>query len=77
MICGMIKTLALDCTATLVCSKNEGKTVVEAASNEMLMGAVRVLCKFSLHVSQQHHSDLLLNAPDDVRKQISKKKSNF
>ena len=59
-ICGMIRTLALNCAPNLVCTTDDRKTAVETASDEMVMGAVRALCEFSLHVSQQNHSDLSL-----------------
>jgi len=72
-ICGMIRTLAVNCTPILVCSKDDGKRVGETASNEMVIGAVQVLCKFSLHVSQQNHSDLSLKALDNALKRFYQK----
>jgi hypothetical protein len=69
-ICGILRTLAVNCAPILVCSKEDRKTVVETASNEMVMGAVRSLFEFSLLVSQQNHSDLSLNALDDAPKQF-------
>jgi len=74
---GMIRTLAVNCTPILDCSQDAGKTVAETASNEMVMGAVRALCEFSLLVSQQNHSDLSLAALDDALKQPYKKKGAF
>jgi len=65
---GMIRTLSVNCAPILDCSKDDGKTAVETASDEMVMGAVRALCEFSLLVSQQNHSDLSLTALDDARK---------
>jgi len=40
-ICGMIRTLAVNCPPIQVCSEDDGKTEAETASNEMVMGAVR------------------------------------
>jgi len=76
-ICGMIWTLAVNCVPILVSSKDDGKTAAETASNEMVMGAVRALCEFSLLVSQQNHSDLSLKALDDALKRFYKKKWTF
>jgi len=73
----MIRTLAMNCAPILVCSKDDGKTAVETASNEMVMGAVRVLCEFSLLVTQQNHSDLFLKALDDALKRFYQKKGIF
>ena len=73
----MIRTLALNCTPILDCSKDDGKTAVETAFDEMVMGAVRALCEFSLLVSQQNHSDLSLTALDDALKRFYKKKGAF
>jgi len=61
---GMIRTLAVNCAPVLDYSQDAGKTVAETASDEMVMGAVRALCEFSLLVSQQNHSDLSLAALD-------------
>jgi len=38
---GMIRTLAVHCAPKLVCSKDDGKTAVDKATNEMAMGVVR------------------------------------
>jgi len=65
-IWGIIRTLAVNCTPILDCSKDGGKTVVETSSDEMVMGAVQALCEFSLLVSQQNHSALSLTALDDA-----------
>jgi len=73
----MIRTLAVNCAPILDCSKDDGKTPAETASNEMVMGAVRVLCEFSLLVSQQNHSELSLTALDDALKRFYKKKGAF
>jgi hypothetical protein len=64
----MIRTLAVYCTPILVCSKDDGKTVAETASDEMVMRVVRALCEISLLVSLQNHSDLSLTALDDALK---------
>jgi len=61
----------------LVCSKDDRKTVVETACNEMVMGAVRAICEFSLLVTQHNHSDLSLNALDDALKPFYHKKGIF
>jgi len=74
---GMIRTLAVNCAAILDCSQDAGKTAVETASDEMVMGAVRALCEFSLLFSQQNHSDLSLAALDDALKRFYKKKGAF
>jgi hypothetical protein len=62
---GMIRTLVVNCAPLLDYSKDDRKTAAENAYEEMVMRAVRVLCKFSLLVSQQNHSDLSLTALDD------------
>jgi hypothetical protein len=67
---GMIRTLVVSCAPILDCSKDDGKTPAETASDEMVMGAVRALCEFSLFVSQQNHSDISLTALDDVLKRL-------
>jgi len=54
-----------------------GNTVAETASDEMVMGAVRVLCGFSLLVRQQNHSDLSLNALHNALKEFCQKKGIF
>jgi len=59
---GMIRTLAVTCAPILVCPKTDRKTVAEPASDEMVIGALRALCEFSLLVCQQNHSDLSLKA---------------
>jgi len=40
---GMIRTLAVNCAPILVCSKDDGKTAAETASDEMVMEAVHAL----------------------------------
>jgi len=73
----MIRSLAVNCAAILDCSKDDGKTATENASDEMVMGAVRALCEFSLLVSQQNHSDLSLKALEDALKRFYQKKGIF
>jgi len=65
-IWGMIRTLSVNCAPILDCSNDDRKTAAETASDEMVMGAVRALCEFSLLVSQRNHSDLSLTALDDA-----------
>jgi len=67
-ICGMIRTLAVNCAPILFCSEYDGKTAVKTASDDMVMGAVQEFCEFPLLVSQQNHSPLSLNALDDALK---------
>jgi hypothetical protein len=74
---GMIRTLAVNCAPIFDCSKDDGQTAAENASNEMVMGAVQALCEFSLLVSQQNHSDLSLEALDDALKRFYTKKGIF
>ena len=65
---GMVRTLAVNYAPILDCSKDDGKTLAETASDKMVIGAVRAICEFSLLVSQQNRSDLSLTALDDVLK---------
>ena len=69
----MIRTLAVSWAPILVCFKDDGKTVAETASDEMVMAAVRASCEFSSLVSQQNHSDLSLIALDDALKRFYQK----
>jgi hypothetical protein len=39
-ICGMIRTLAVNYAPIGVCSKNDGNTVAESVTAEMVIGAV-------------------------------------
>jgi len=71
---GIIRTLAVNCAPILDCSKDDGKTPAEIASDEMVMGAVRASCEFSLLVSQQNHSDVSLTALDDGLERFHKRK---
>jgi len=77
VICGITSTLAVNCAPILLCSKDDGKTAAERVTDEMVMGAVRAFCEFSLLVSQQIHSDLSLNALDDALKRFYLKKGIF
>jgi len=77
VISGMIRTLEVNCTQVLECSKNDGKTPAETDSNEMVIGAVRALCEFSLLVSEKNHSVLSLTALDNAVKQFNKKMGAF
>jgi len=73
----MLRTLAVTCAAVTDCSLHARKTAVENASDEVVMGAVRVLCEFSLVVSQQNHSDLFLKALHGGLQQFYEKKGIF
>jgi len=53
----MIRILAVNSAPIFDCSKDDGKTLVETASDQMAMGAVLALFEFSLLGSQQNHSD--------------------
>jgi hypothetical protein len=74
---GMIRTLAVNCAPILDYFKDDGKTLVETASDEMVMGAVWALCEFSQLVTQQNHSDPSLTALDDALKRFYKKTGTF
>ena len=73
----MIRSLAVNCALIRDCCKDDGKTPAETAYDELVMGAVRALCEFSLLGSQQHHSDLSLTALDNALKRFYKKKGAF
>jgi len=73
----MNRTVAVNCAPILVCSKDDRKTAADAASNEMIMGAVWALCEFSLLVSQHNHSDLSIKALNDSLKWCYPKKGIF
>jgi hypothetical protein len=73
----MIRTLAVNCAPILDCSKDDGKTTAENTSDEMVMRAVRALCKFSLLVSQQNHSNQSLKALHHMLKGFYQKKGIF
>jgi hypothetical protein len=60
-IWGIIRTLAVNGTSILVCSMNDGKSVAQLTSDEIVMGAEWVFCGFSVLVSQQTHSNHLSN----------------
>jgi hypothetical protein len=73
----MIRTLAVDCASILHCSQDARKTAAETATNEMVIRALRAICKFFLSVRQQNHSDLSLTALDNAFKQFYKKNGGF
>jgi len=73
----MIRTLAVRCSPILDGAKDDRKTSVETASDEMVMGAVRALCEFSLLVSQQNHSDQSLTPLDSAHKRLYKNPGAF
>jgi hypothetical protein len=56
---GEIRILVVNCNPNLNCTLDDGKTAVDKASDEMVMGAVQVLCELSLLVSQQKYFALL------------------
>jgi len=74
---GMIRTLAVNCAPIFDYFQDAGKTAAKTASDEMVTGAVRVCCEYSLLVSQQNHSDLSLAAQDYAQKRFYKKKGAF
>ena len=74
---GMIRTLEVNRDAILDCCKDDGKTAVEPASDEMVIGEVRALCQFPLLVSPQNHSDLSITALDDALRRHNKRKGAF
>jgi len=76
-IWGMIRALAVTWAPILDCTQDAGTTAAETASDEMMMGAVRALCEFSLLGGQQNHSDLTLTALDDALKQFYRKEGAF
>jgi hypothetical protein len=70
----MIRTLVVNCAPILDCSKDEGKIAAEHTSDEVVLGAVRALCDYSLLVSQQNGSDVFLKARDSSLKTFYQKK---
>jgi len=73
----MMRTLTVNCPPILDSSKDDGKTLAETASDEMVVGVVRVLCEFSLPVTQQNHFDLSLTALDNALRQFYNKTGAF
>jgi hypothetical protein len=73
----MIRTLVVNCTPVPACSKHDGKTVADTASDEMVMRAVWASCEISLLVSEKNHSDPSLNSLDDALKAVHQKKGIF
>ena len=61
----MISTLAVNFGSFLGCLNYDGKRAAETASDEIIMGALHALCEYSIHVSQQNHSDLSLKGVND------------
>jgi len=74
---GMIRTLAANCAPIHDCSNGDRKTTAENTYDEMVMGAVRALCAFSRHVSQQNHSDLSSKALVQAQMRFYQKKGIF
>jgi hypothetical protein len=70
---GMIRTLVVKSAPLLDRSQDARKTAVKTASDDMVMGAVQVLCEFFLLVRQQNHSDLSLASLDDPLKRFYNK----
>jgi len=54
--------VAITCDPLIISCNDIEKSVVDAAFDEMVIGAVFVLCEFSLLVSSQNHHDLSLKA---------------
>jgi hypothetical protein len=73
----MIRTLAVNCAPFLDCSKDDRKTAVENASNDMVVGAVQAFSQFSLLVPRQNRSDLPLTALDDTLNRFYQTKDIF
>jgi len=73
----MIRTLEVNCAAIHDSSQDAGKTAAETGSDLIVMESVRVLCEFSLLVSQQHHSNLSLKALDNALKRFHQKQGIF
>jgi len=73
----MIRTQAVNCPPVLDCFKDDGNITAENASDEMVIGAVRASCEFSLLVRQRNHSDLSLTALDDALKRFYQNEDIF
>jgi len=54
----MISTLAANFGSFLGCLSYDGKTPAETSSDEIVMGALHALHEYSIHASQQNHSNL-------------------
>jgi len=76
-MCGMIRTLALNRAPFLACSKDDGNTVVDTASDEIILAAVRALCDFSVLFSQQNRLDISLKELDNALKRWYQRKRIF
>jgi hypothetical protein len=72
----IIRTMAVNCTLILDCSKNDRKSEVETTSDEMVLGAAWVLCEFSLLAGKQNHPNLFLTALDNALKGYNKEKGH-
>ena len=75
--CGIIRTLVVNCTLISDFSKDDRKTAAETPSDEMVLGAVWVLCEFSLLVNKQNHPNLSLTTLDNALKRFYKENSAF
>jgi hypothetical protein len=69
----MITTQAINSAPNIVCCTDDAKTAAETASVEIVMGAVRALCEFTLLVSQQNYLNLSLKALNDESSDITKR----
>jgi len=67
----------VNCTVLLNCTRDNGNTAGEKGSEDMVLGAVRALCQFSLLVSQQDDPYLTLTAEDYAQKRFYKKLDAF
>jgi hypothetical protein len=56
---------------------DNGKSPVETACGAPVIGAVRGLCEFSLHVGQHYYSDPFHTALENALKRFYKKKGAF
>ena len=51
--------------------------MAETASDELVVGAVEVLCEYKLYISQQNYSDLSLNTLDNALQRFYLQKGVF
>lgn len=70
---GICRKVAITCDPLSLSSNDNEKTVVGSALDEMVIGAVYILCEFSLLVSSQNHHDLSLKALDNPLNNFAKK----
>jgi len=73
----IVKTLAVHFATFPDCSRDDGKSVAETASDAMVLDAVQELSSFSLPVSQQTHFDLSLRVLDNARKRYNMTKGAY